>query len=160
MRLSLVLSLAIVLAACHTSPGLGDLPDPSLTPGDVMDVTRDDICAPGYTEKVRDVSAPIKRQVYASYHRERREGVCCEVDHLVPLELGGSNRMANLWPQLYIGAWNAHVKDGLEARLHHLVCSGNLELRTAQQAIAKDWIAAYRLYEVRGPVPGRRTPRR
>jgi 5-methylcytosine-specific restriction endonuclease McrA len=59
--------------------------------------------------------------VYSSYHAERREGVCCEVDHLIPLELGGSNRAANLWPQRYDGGWSARDKDRLESRLHRLL---------------------------------------
>jgi hypothetical protein len=39
----------------------------------------------------------------------------CEMDHLIPLSLGGSNRQKNLWPQSEITEpWNAHVKDKLE----------------------------------------------
>jgi hypothetical protein len=40
------------------------------------------------------------------------------VDHLIPLELGGSNDIANLWPQSYVTVWNAHMKDRLENRLN------------------------------------------
>jgi hypothetical protein len=39
------------------------------------------------------------------------------------------------------------VKDRLENRLHQMVCAGELDLTTAQQAIASDWIAAYKRYE-------------
>jgi hypothetical protein len=42
--------------------------------------------------------------------------------------------------------WNAQVKDRLEGQLHELVCSGQLDLKTAQQAIASNWIEAYKLY--------------
>ena len=42
--------------------------------------------------------------------------------------------------------WNAQVKDGLEDKLHKLVCSGQLDLKTAQQAIASNWIEAYKKY--------------
>jgi hypothetical protein len=41
--------------------------------------------------------------------------------------------------------WNAEAKDRLE-RLCDLVCRGQLELATAQQAIALDWIETYRKY--------------
>jgi hypothetical protein len=34
----------------------------------------------------------------------------------------------------------------LEAHLHQLVCSGQLDLATAQQDISRDWIAAYKKY--------------
>jgi len=38
------------------------------------------------------------------------------------------------------------VKDRLEGKLHALVCAGRLNLKTAQQAIAADWIGAYKFY--------------
>ena len=38
------------------------------------------------------------------------------------------------------------VKDRLEDKLHELVCSGQLDLKTAQQAIASNWIEAYKKY--------------
>jgi hypothetical protein len=41
---------------------------------------------------------------------------------------------------------NAHVKDTLKERLHQLVCSGRLDLSTAQRDIATDWIAAFKKY--------------
>ena len=75
------------------------------------------------------------------------------MDHLIALELGGSNRLKNLWPEPYDITWNAHVKDRLENRLHKLVCTGQLDLATAQTAIATDWIGAYKRYE--GPNPER-----
>ena len=61
--------------------------------------------------------------------------------------LGGGDNIRNFWPQPY-GApvWNAHVKDALEDRLHDLVCSGELDLATAQRDIARDWTAAYKKY--------------
>ena len=35
------------------------------------------------------------------------------------------------------------VTDTLENTLHYLVCSGQVPLDTARQAIARDWVAAY-----------------
>ena|SRR3984893_13624902 len=70
-----------------------------------------------------------------------------EIDHLIPLELGGSNLIKNLWPESHrTSPWNAQVKDRLEGKLHELVCSGQLDLKTAQQAIASNWIEAYKTY--------------
>lgn len=101
----------------------GALPDPHLTPGDTLDVTVADVCTTGYTKRIRQVSAAVKRKVHAEYAREAQEGICCEVDHPIPLELGGSNRATNLWPEPYDIEWNAHVKDRLEGRLHRMVCA-------------------------------------
>jgi hypothetical protein len=36
------------------------LPDSALTPGDVFDVTIEDICTPGYAKKVRAVTKPFE----------------------------------------------------------------------------------------------------
>jgi hypothetical protein len=69
----------------------------------------------------------------------------CEVDHLISIEIGGSNEQTNLWPQPYSGLqWTAHVKDRLENFYHDQVCSGKILLTTAQKEIADDWVAAYK----------------
>ncbi len=91
------------------------LPDPRFTPGDTLDVSKSDICAPGYTKTIRDVPAAVKKRIYLMYGRSRESGVCCELDHLIPLELGGSNRPTNLWPQRFDLEWNARAKDRIEA---------------------------------------------
>ncbi len=77
-------------------------------------------------------------------------GARYEVDHLIPLELGGSNDVTNLWPQSYVSTWGAHIKDELENRLHKLVCAGTITLPEAQDAIKTDWIKAYRKYVAAG----------
>ena len=122
------------------------LPNPQLTPGDVLDVTTSDICVPGYSSKVRDVPTSVKNQVYQEYGIASHKPGQYEVDHLISLELGGSNSVRNLWPESYTGDWNAHIKDKLENKLHQDVCAGQVDLKTAQHEIASDWIAAYRKY--------------
>lgn len=120
-------------------------PDPQLTPGATLPVTRDDICVPGYTQKVRNVPQAVKRQVYAEYGIDSHQAGDFEVDHLISLELGGSNSPRNLWPESYqTQPWNAHVKDALENRLHADVCTNQIDLPTAQREIATDWIGAYK----------------
>lgn len=123
------------------------LPDLSLTPGDTFDIIAQDLCVSGYTKKVRNVPAEMKRQVYREYDIVSHGRGDYEVDHLISLELGGSNSIKNLWPESHrTSPWNAQVKDKLENRLHELVCSGQLDLKTAQQAIAANWIEAYQKY--------------
>jgi len=147
-RLFLLAAMSAVLAsgAVHpVSPPI--LPDSAKTPGDTLDVTKNDICVPGYSKKVRDVPESVKRQVYASYGITSHQPHEYEVDHLISLELGGSNSIKNLWPQSYVTTpYNATVKDKLENKLHKLVCDGAIDLRTAQHAIATNWIEAYRKY--------------
>ena len=119
--------------------------DPSLTPGDTLPVTKADICVPGYSKKVRNVPSGVKKQAYARYGIAQRATGEFEVDHLISLELGGSNSIRNLWPESFMThPWNAHVKDAVENALHQQVCAGTMSLHDAQRAIASDWIAAYR----------------
>lgn len=105
-------------------------PDPRLTPGDALDVTRDDICVPGYSKKVRNVPQAVKEQAYREYGITSRQPREYEVDHLISLELGGSNSLMNLWPESFITEpWNAHVKDRLENKLHEMICSGEIDIK-------------------------------
>jgi len=88
----------------------------------------------------------MQRKVFAEYGIKDPKANQFEVDYLITPDLGGTESIRNLWPQPYSAHWNARVKDKLEERLHELVCSGKLDLETAQHDIATDWIAAYRKY--------------
>jgi hypothetical protein len=127
------------------------LPDPKLTPGDAFEVSVDDVCTPGYSKKVRNVPQSVKEAVYREYGVTEHHAGDYEIDHLISLELGGSNSIRNLWPESYHTVWNARVKDRLENKLHELVCSGQLDLKTARQEIARNWIEAYKKYVGPGP---------
>ena len=120
------------------------LPDPAVTPGKARPASQDEVCSPGSARAARRVPAQVKRQVYAMYGVRPEKGVCCEVDHLISLELGGSNDVENLWPQPYEPRPGAHEKDVLENFLHRAVCGGAMSLDEAQQAIATDWYAAWK----------------
>jgi hypothetical protein len=137
---------------------LSFLPNPARTPGATLPVTARDLCVPGYSRKVRHVPAEVKQSVYRAYGITGHAPGEYEVDHLISLELGGSNAARNLWPQsYYTSPWNAHVKDRLENELHRRVCDGELDLATAQRQIAGNWIEAYRIYVRTGaPLPGRK----
>lgn len=118
------------------------LPNPALTPGTFdPTATVDKICKKGYTATVRHVTEAQRYLVFNEYGLQRSGDY--EVDHLISLELGGSNDTKNLWPQSYNGMWNARIKDTLENRLHALVCDGKLSLREAQLMISTNWIKAY-----------------
>ena len=81
----------------HYNPALAARPNSNLTPGDTFGgATADDVCMPGWASEHRHVTEEMRDKVYAEYGRTRGPG-CCEVDHLIPLELGGSNDIKNLW---------------------------------------------------------------
>jgi hypothetical protein len=149
--LTFVLLLSGVAQAINLQAPL--VPDPARTPGDVLTSDPKIICVSGYTKTVRNVPQAVKEQVYRSYGILSRESGEYEIDHLVSLELGGSNSVRNLWPESFkTQPLNAHVKDALENKLHDLACAGTISFQTAQQAIATDWQGAYVKYL--GPLPG------
>jgi hypothetical protein len=140
------------------------LPDAKLTHGDTFPgATADDVCTPGWAGEHRHITEETRAEVYREYgfnfdHCQGPErGVFdepCEVDHLIPLELGGSNDLKNLWPQPYSCANRqactmydprpgAAEKDQLENELHRLVCTGKLSLIEAQHCIASNWIQCW-----------------
>jgi hypothetical protein len=122
----------------------GGLPDHACTPGDIFPTaTKDQICVSGYASSVRDVPQSVKEQVYAAYGITSRQPGQYEVDHLVNLSIGGSNDISNLWPEAASPTPGFHEKDQVEVYLQDQVCSGKMDLRTAQIQIASNWLAVY-----------------
>jgi hypothetical protein len=122
----------------------GALQDKACTPGAIFaGVTKAQVCVSGYSASVRDVSESTKNAVYAEYGITSHTTGQYEVDHLVSLELGGSNDIANLWPEAANPTPGFHQKDVIENELHNEVCNGTISLTTAQDEIASDWLAIY-----------------
>lgn len=120
------------------------LPDKACTPGAVFaNVTKEQICTPGYSKEVRNVSTTTKEQVFSSYGITTHKAGEYEVDHLISLELGGSNDISNLWPEAADPRPGYHEKDKVENYLHDEVCAGSITLQEAQQKIASDWLQVY-----------------
>ena len=123
------------------------LPNHILTPGDTLVVSEKDLCKSGYSATVRNVPESEKKQVYEEYNMQPDKSPCpCECDHLISLEIGGSNDIRNLWPQPYSGKFSARRKDVLETHLKRLVCDGKITLKEAQEEIKGDWTKAYLKY--------------
>jgi len=137
--------IAIVIVFGTNLGAKGLKPRASLTPGETRPITLAEVCQSRQAAVIADVPEEMRRKVFAAYGipGDRKN---FEVDYLITPDLGGSSSLRNLWPQPYSVSWNAHAKDELEQRLHDLVCGGQLDLATAQRAIATDWIGAYRRY--------------
>ena len=102
----------------------GQLPDPSCTPGAVMTTDAATICDES-TQARRNVPASVHREALTEYgYSYPQASGAFEVDHLVPLELGGDNVIANLWPEPAEPHPGFHEKDRVENYLHRQVCSG------------------------------------
>jgi hypothetical protein len=120
------------------------LADSACTPGAILATgTKDAICKSGYAKSVRNVPDSEKNQVYAEYGIKRHTPGQYEVDHLVSLELGGSNDISNLWPEAASPKPGFHEKDKVENYLHDQICSGAISLQQAQKEIATNWLAVY-----------------
>jgi hypothetical protein len=121
------------------------LPDARCTPAAYFSkATKAKICVPGYSKRVRNVPQSEKNDIYAAYGMTKHfSGRTGEVDHLISLELGGSNIKANLFPEAASPRPGAHEKDRLANALHAGVCAGTMTLRSAQRAIARNWLAEY-----------------
>jgi hypothetical protein len=128
---------------CVRSP----LPDRLCSPGAYYSrLTKRVICSSSFrTGAIRNVPQTEKFQVEREYGMPAAYyGYSIEIDHIVPLELGGSNVIANLFPEPGSGSASYHVKDALENRAKAAVCDGRLTLLAAREGFARNWEALYR----------------
>lgn len=140
-RISASIGTRTKTTGCQVS---GALPDQACTPGAILvAATKDDICRTGYSASVRNVSTTTKNEVYAEYGIASHSTGEYEVDHLIPLEVGGSNDISNLWPEAAQPTPGFHEKDKVENYLHAQVCSGSLALEPAQNEVADNWLIIY-----------------
>jgi hypothetical protein len=106
-------------------------PNPALTPGEV-----------GAQRVARHVTLRTKMAVYRSYGIGLLARLRYVIDHLIPLELNGTNSVRNLWPQPRA---QAKAKDREEGTLAAAVADGSLTLGAAQLRMLNDWGASNRL---------------
>jgi hypothetical protein len=148
-----------------TAPGV--LPDSAFTPGATNPAVtpatiRHTICSSGWTATIRPPEAyteNLKRLEDRAGGVVTYLGVSYEVhgfeltdhylsdfelDHLVPLEVGGSPAdPRNLWLENRRQFPGPGEKDQLEDYLRRQVCSGTMTLVGAQKTIESNWVAAY-----------------
>jgi len=123
----------------------GKNPDADCTPGAAMGISKTAVCTTS-TKGRRNVDESMRKEVYASYGLSYPQPTGkYEVDHFIPLELGGSNDLSNLWPQLASPMPGFHQKDCVEDYLHAQVCKqgATMTLAEAQRQITTDWLKIY-----------------
>ena len=131
---------ALLVSSCATPPGSGRNlvtavraraePFGALN-ADVSQATiHKTICVPGWTATVRPSTSytnGVKLKLMREQGLAASEAFRYELDHYVPLALGGHPRdPRNLWLQLWDGEWGARTKDRLEVKMKTLVCAGHL----------------------------------
>lgn len=151
-RLITVISILILITVVSAFAQAGILPDPTQTEGSTQTDSLAVICRAGYSRSARDVTASRKQFVYHIYGVPREQQKLYVIDHLIPLELGGSNRTNNLWPQLRrSGPWKASQKDRLANYYRRQVCAKRMSLSAAVAKIRSNWTESYK--EVFGQPP-------
>jgi len=155
-----VITVATVgLAACAAGPytEASGLPNRLLTPGAINPAVtqaniHSNICVSGWTTTVRPPVTYTNQlkysQLHSGYNLDSDMSLKdYEEDHQVPLEVGGSPTSAqNLWPEPRNIRLGAALKDELENRMHDLVCSGQVTLKTAQSVFMINWESGYKKY--------------
>lgn len=131
------------------------LPVRVCTPGSVRDdITQDSIgqtiCNKNWsTDTIRPPKAEtdrLKTAVMHAYGVPESQRASTELDHGVPLWLGGSDDVTNFWAEPSdipnVSPPFRNTKDGTEIRLHTAVCTHQVTLAAAQWAVAVDWTTA------------------
>lgn len=79
------------------------VPDPEMTTGSVCTPDNRDFERYRYEEQIayckRNVSRAIKQEIYRAYGVSSHCQKDYTIDHLIPLSIGGTNGIDNLWPE-------------------------------------------------------------
>jgi hypothetical protein len=137
MRIAAIVVM-MSLSMCHTemvsAETKASVPG-AINPNVTQDNIRDTICKSGWTKTVRppvEYTDALKKKLLGSQY-SRSKVKLYELDHAIPLELGGDPRSEdNLWLQPWAGKCGAHAKDKLENSLKRDVCAGRTTLADAR----------------------------
>jgi hypothetical protein len=140
--------------ACNTTLKNGFLiPDAGCTPGAFNPtVTLEILQDPNYHTRCNRDLATTAEQKFVTYswyrlrHPANNQGAnqLCELDHVVPLELGGADTLDNVWPQCGPNGAGLNkryfkLKDTVENYLTAMVKAGKMNLDDARKGAASDW---------------------
>lgn len=123
-----------------------DRPDPKLTPGAVATSDLTAVCRlpkrvhAAFTLRDPIISPAVQQAVFNEYNIPPAKAVHYGLDFLVPLQLGGANVSANIWPIGEAHGVGFREKEILNIRLHVLVCERQMPLDQAQRAVVSDWV--------------------
>lgn len=125
----------------------GAYPDASISPGLIGTTSLEALMQtnPTYSQKYRDVPDAVKQFVKQQYGCKGKT----EIDHILPLSIGGSNDVKNLWCEpehVYDDNerdWGYKTKDVLEAYMAREMKKGTFTVKQAQDCFLLDWVACY-----------------
>lgn len=98
----------------------------------------DTICVAGWTATIRPPVSYTNKLKFKLL--KGQDPSLYELDHIVPLAVGGNpTDPNNLALQLWEGSTGAKVKDKVEVKVQHAVCSGRLTLAQGQACFINGW---------------------
>jgi hypothetical protein len=117
-------------------------PNPTLTPGEIYTDNYTLICDRYYTDLLIDDSQSFKDGVFERYNMTNPEKKQYEIDHWIPLALGGSHNISNVWPEP-VTFPGYKERDTVERYLRDQVCNHKITLTEAREKIVGDWYSIY-----------------
>jgi hypothetical protein len=180
VRIAALVSLVVLGVACGTQPPPGDPsaryfhdispPPASATPDVGPAILNGPIARPNHrltpgVIATRDATAVCQQPIHVkprlTYAEQRfvmsEYGIAVAdehnwgLDYLVPLQLGGADTQANLWPAPLSGGLGYHEKEQLNYRMRTHVCQGDIPLDQTQQQMISDWSVLYAKYAAGKP---------
>lgn len=133
--------MMITVAGCTAAPAIAKSTAPFYNPVVTQATIGTTICRTGWTATVRPpvaYTSKIKSDLLAALPAgSDKNAADYELDHRVPLEVGGSpanpaNLQLELWPE-------AHAKDSVENRVHAEVCAGKVTLAVGRRCFLANW---------------------
>lgn len=112
------------------------IPNSEISSGDLCTLDNPDFVEYRYDEKipycVRNVSTKLKKRIYKTYGIAEEEQKEYTIDHIVPLSIGGSNCIKNLWPEHFrVKA----TRPNLEKNLYEQLKNGEITQKEAIKII-------------------------
>jgi len=112
------------------------LPFPPITPGERLATPR--LEGP--------ITADVKLQVFNAYGLGPMDAQSYVIIRLIPVELGGTENVPNLFPTT---PWFQDLKSRLDSRLVELVKGGRLTIQQAESELKDNWVRASHRYYIR-----------
>ena len=140
-----VQGVAVACVMALPAIAVAQLPNNYYTPGKAEKVDVKQLCAANVEASAKPIADWQKNSVLEHYGL-RPESFSGELEHLVPVSLGGTNDPDNLYPFHAQGEYTLEAKQRLAVKLHELVCDGKISLKQAQDVFKKDWTKGYKQY--------------
>jgi len=136
------------VSACVLASGavlFAQRPNNFVTPGAKTKAKDAEVCAADFSGSAKAIAGWQRDEALKRYGRDA-SSYSGELDHLIPVSLGGSNDPDNLWPMPDNKEYGIAAKRELEDKLHQMVCAKEITLKDAQDSLKKDWTKAYDRY--------------